>query len=148
MFLCYGIVILIVATYGIFWRKVLKIYWVWCGLGIFFFAYMFCFRYLPNIIELASGAYKNPNWHAPALDDNGQLIIVPCTIEKSLSDVLLLDMCPFMGMVIPILFIFDKKKKILLPIAPWAIFGGALSLFGQTFNDFQGRTELANFSAW
>ena len=81
--------------------------------------------------------------------------VVPCFIELArpielydgetqslsnslLSNVLMLDMCPMMAFVMPLLAIFEKKRKILSYIAPIAFFAGFLSIFGGVFKDFDG----------
>lgn len=47
-----------------------------------------------------------------------------------ISKALLLDMCPFMCLVMSIAFICDPKRKFVKIISPWCIFGGAITLFG------------------
>jgi hypothetical protein len=43
---------------------------------------------------------------------------------------LLLDLCPFCAIALPTLMIIDPSRKTLRIIAPFAIFGGLITLFG------------------
>jgi hypothetical protein len=43
---------------------------------------------------------------------------------------LLLDLCPFCAISLPTLMIIDPTRKSLRVVAPFAIFGGLITLFG------------------
>lgn len=47
------------------------------------------------------------------------------------SKILLLDLCPFMAFFLPLITIFDKKRKIARLFAPVTIIGSAVTIFGQ-----------------
>jgi hypothetical protein len=89
------------------------------------FIYYLAARVIPCFIELA---------HPIKLYNGEQQ-----TLTNSLfSNVLMLDMCPMMAFTMPLLAIFEKKRRVLSCIAPIAFFAGFLSIFGGVFNDFDG----------
>lgn len=47
------------------------------------------------------------------------------------SKVLLLDLCPFMAVALPIFLIFDRKRKWVGSIVYLSIIGGGITIFGQ-----------------
>jgi hypothetical protein len=91
------------------------------------FIYYFCGRVIPCLIELS---HPIKMYDGKLQSDTGDNI--------RLSNVLMLDMCPMMAFVMPLLAVFEKKRKILSYIAPIAFFAGFLSIFGGVFKDFDG----------
>lgn len=62
------------------------------------------------------------------------------------SKAFLLDMCPFMCLCLALSFIVDKHKKAIKVIAPWAIFGGAITLFGGVlFSELPPHLSLGEY---
>lgn len=102
------------------WTKSFISYLLWAFIGLSFLIYFTLFRFynqwlnLHNYIE--SGEIKNP-------DLNG-IYYHSITISKGL----LLDMCPFMALALPVSFIFDKSKKFSSYLSPFCIFGGMITL--------------------
>jgi hypothetical protein len=89
------------------------------------FIYYLALRVIPCFIELA---------HPIKLYDGEQQTLT----NSQLSNILMLDMCPMMAFIMPLLCIFEKKRKVLSFIAPIAFFAGLLSIFGEIFKDFDG----------
>jgi hypothetical protein len=51
--------------------------------------------------------------------------------DTVVSKGMLLDLCPFVAIAMPVLMIVDPSRKLLTIIAPYAIFGGMITLFGE-----------------
>lgn len=92
---------------------------LWQLSGIFFFVYLIYFRFW-NDWRIFFDYIKNTN-----LTNN-----INDQYEHSLkiSRALLLDMCPFMSLLLSLFSIFDTKGKLNSYIAPFCIFGGAISI--------------------
>lgn len=128
------IALIFVGVYPFFGKKLLKIRWAWIGIGGVMFIYYFCGRVIPCLIELSHPIKKM--YDGKLQSDTGDNI--------RLSNVLMLDMCPMMAFVMPLLAIFERKRRVLSFIAPIALFAGLLSIFGGVFKDFDGGWTIAN----
>lgn len=87
--------------------KITKKYFFWMPIGILLLIYFITFRFwndFKNFLEFKDGIYASKG--------------------------LLLDMCPFNVLLLSILMICDPKRKILPIVAPFALFGGIITLFG------------------
>jgi hypothetical protein len=121
-----GILILIYPKYL---HRYFQKYLIVLILGAITLAYVFFGRFLPIFIELIDP--KN------APDPK---------IQTRVSNMLSLDMCPFMALCFPLLMILDKKRKYLIIMAPFAFFGGAISIFGASFSDFEHGLNPASIT--
>ena len=99
-----------------FTRRVTNTYWFWLAYGIFVFTMIVVYRWGPDIRDLVN-----------AINDgtDGQ--------NKGIlwSKAFLLDMCPATAVAIHIAVIVDPTRKGAKAIAPMAIFGGIITIFGQ-----------------
>ncbi len=91
----------------------------WQIVGIFFLSYLIYFRFFNDWVKLINYA-TNLDWSKIKTPDYNHSTIF--------SSALLLDMCPFMAIVLSLLFIFDYKGKISSFFAPYCIFGGVLTV--------------------
>jgi hypothetical protein len=46
----------------------------------------------------------------------------------------------------PIMMIFDRKRRYITIIAPFAFFGGLISIFGTSFNNFENGVNSASLT--
>lgn len=122
-----ALVLIFIGVYPFFGKKILKIRWVWIGIGTFMFIYYLAGRVIPCLIELAHPIKMYDGVLQSQTGDNVRL-----------SNVLMLDMCPMMAFSMPLLAVFEKKRMVLSFIAPIALFAGLLSIFGGVFKDFDG----------
>lgn len=95
-------------------------YFFWASIGIIFIAYFITFRFYDQWKSLfeyfKSEEINNVNY----LNQYQHSII--------LSKGFLLDMCPFMSLALPISFVLDKSTKTSSYLAPFCIFGGAITI--------------------
>lgn len=112
-------------------RKVFDSYWFYLTIGIIGLVYFVAGRWgfdIANLIQAGGlqGVLNSPSNHL------GMQVNNDLDYESSIlvSKAFLLDMCPFMCLCLAITFIADPKRKALKVIAPWAIFGGTITLFG------------------
>ena len=105
-----------------FTRRVTNTYWFWLAYGIFVFVLITVYRWGPDISDL--------------LNSNKAVGIL-------WSKALLLDMCPMTAVAIHIAVIVDPTRKGAKAIAPMAIFGGMITIFGQVMT---GSSEGAEWS--
>lgn len=116
----FSIIGLIGLNYNMIGQKILRSYWFYLIIGITFLIYFVIIRFLPYWQQF-SLAYN-------AMHDRDRSMI--------LSKSLFLDLCPFCAFIMPLLYIFDYKKKIIKIIAPWSMFGALITIFGEiTFSD-------------
>lgn len=70
----------------------------------------------------------------------------PYYYSFTVSKVLLLDMCPFMALILPFTIIFDYKFKYAKNVAVFAFFGGFITILGGMYNQqLQPNETLAHF---
>ncbi len=81
-------------------------------LGTFGLIYFIIFRYTQDVINLIN------------MQGSGE------DISIYYSKVLLLDMCPFMYVLLNLTFIFDFKNKIIKFISLWSIIGSSITIIG------------------
>nr|WP_272456794.1 DUF5378 family protein [Mycoplasma bradburyae] len=91
--------------------------WFWFIIGGFMFFYMLIARQVQFII---------PSWNA---SDDGSTIAVSIRHSR----LLLLDICPFFSIFAGLCLMFIKNKKIVRSLAPIALFGGLITLYGELF---------------
>jgi len=96
-------------------RKVTNCYFFWAGLGLIFAIYLIIFRLGTD------WKYFNSNHYYDR--------------EISISKALLLDLCPFTALMMPVCLVVDPTRKLAAILAPYAIFGGAITLFGEITTD-------------
>lgn len=88
----------------------------WISIGLFVFLYVFFGRQIQYLI--------------PELNKNFVNINDPYNTSLQLSRLLLLDLCPFFAIFGPISLMF-KNKTWAKVMAPFGIFGAAVTIFGQ-----------------
>ena len=105
-------ILIVLLTIGVhpFTRKVTNTYWFWLTYGIFVFILIVVYRWGLDIHDL--------------INSDKQTGIL-------WSKALLLDMCPMTAVAIHIAVIVDPTRKSARAIAPMAIFGGMITIFGQ-----------------
>ncbi|MGL5246229.1 MAG: DUF5378 family protein [Mycoplasmoidaceae bacterium] len=114
------VMILSFSTFGLRYvnKKVLGNYFFWAIPAVIFLAYFIDVRYFGDWNDF----FKNTSFiTGNKLTSYGQSI----TISKAL----LLDLCPFLGIFLPLSLIFDKTRKTSYVLAPFCILGG-LTVFG------------------
>ncbi len=82
-----------------------------------------------------------PSWNVN--DDNGTFAV---SIRH--SRLLLLDICPFFAVFGGLGLMISKNKLIIRSMAPIALFGGLITLYGELFrlaNQYTGKDEAYNF---
>lgn len=92
-----------------------KYFFILLIFAIFCFLYFFIARYILDAIQF--NEFKDsPN---------------PYVRDVFFSKLLLLDLCPFMSFALPIITIFDKKRRFARLLAPVTIIGSIVTIFGQ-----------------
>ena len=112
---------IMILTIGVhpFTRKATNTYWFWLAYGIFTLTLIIVYRWGLDIRDLAN--YLNKGTLSPIGADEGLMW----------SKALLLDMCPATAVAISIAIVVDPTRKGARAIAPMAIFGGMITVFGQ-----------------
>ncbi|MGL4343102.1 MAG: DUF5378 family protein [Metamycoplasmataceae bacterium] len=90
-------------------KKITNNYYFYGIISIFFLTYFLAFRWLNDL----------------------SLFIEGQRYSISISKVFLLDMCPFLGVFIPLSLIFDKTKNVAKVVAPFGVVGAGITIFGQ-----------------
>jgi hypothetical protein len=103
-------------------RKITNTYYFWFTIGIVFFIY--------EIIGRFGEGFYNAIHYNPDIDDT-------IVISKGF----LLDLCPFIALILPFSLIIDPSRKFASILAPFAIFGGLITLFGEIFPNSDGDVE-------
>ncbi|MGL5617621.1 MAG: DUF5378 family protein [Metamycoplasmataceae bacterium] len=123
--------------------KVFGNYYAMGFIGIAFFIYFWIIRYQEDVSNLINGTYLINGEYSGSLEAN--------TGKIQVSKAFLLDLCPFSAFLISILFTFDRNRVVLKAAAPYAFFGGVVSIFGQISGEGVG-TANNNFyivtNAW
>lgn len=96
-----------------FCKKVLTSYYFYATVGMLLLIYIICGRYFDD-------------WYAYFFVEDQNLLP-----SYAISKALLLDLCPFACFFLCLLLIVDPKRQIVKYIAPFAIFGGCITLFGE-----------------
>lgn len=116
-------------------KRLFHSYYFYLVVSSFWIIYFIIFRWIKDLIDLVN---NNPNNYSGGID-----------VVK--SKVLLLDMCPFLAICLPIVSIFDKNRKWIPSIAYFAIVGGGITIFGQiVFEKIgpNGNSYLVNTTWW
>lgn len=83
------------------------------------------------------------------IDGNDNNYIGGLAVVK--SKVLLLDMCPFLAVFMPVVLIIDRKRRFVPAIAFFAIVGAGITIFGQVMFEKvgpNGNNHLINTTWW
>ncbi len=115
--------IMTILFFNNFFDKVFNNYYAMSILGIVFFIYFWVIRYQEDVMNLINGTSLINGEYNSSLDNN--------TTNIKISKVFLLDLCPFVAILFSILLTFDRQRNVLKIIAPYAFFGGAITIFGQ-----------------
>ena len=115
-------ILIVLLSIGVhpFTRKVTNTYWFWLAYGIFVLTMIIVYRWGPDIRDLIN--YLKAGTPSPIIGDNLGLMW---------SKALMLDMCPMTAVTIHFALIVDPSRKGAKAIAPMAIFGGIITIFGQ-----------------
>lgn len=130
--------ILIISSIFLFNNKLKKLfnsYYFYLISSILGLSYFIIFRWTQDLIDLINNNERN---YA------GGLSVVK-------SKVFLLDMCPFLAFLIPVMLIFDKKRQWVPSIAYFAIVGGGITIFGQIMFEkigVNGSSHLLKTTWW
>jgi hypothetical protein len=60
-----------------------------------------------------------------------------------ISKGLLLDLCPFCALMLPLCLIIDPTRRLAAVLSPFAIFGGLITLFGEIATNADGDVTLS-----
>lgn len=105
-------------------RKIYSNYLFWIIPSILFFSYFIIFRFIEDWINFGE-----------ILSKRDPLIEGGFYYSITYSKALLLDLCPFIALMLPLSLIMSKKRNIAKIISPFAIFGGLITLFGGVLFD-------------
>lgn len=112
-------------------KKIYSHYLFWIIPNILFFSYFIIFRFIEDWISFSEILLNNNHLNA------GNFYY-----SITYSKALLLDLCPFIALVLPILLTVFRKRNIANVIAPFAIFGGFITLFGGVLFDDNARFNI------
>lgn len=119
-------------TLNFFGKKIKNNYWFWSVPSLFFLAYLIVFRFYD--------AWSNLNQYLQA---NGSIWLRKQTTSYYdsvvVSKALLLDMCPFVALALPLSLIIDKTRRIAQAISPFCILGGAITIPFIATSDFNAE---------
>lgn len=127
-------IIIILSTHK-FSTKIFRTYIFNIIFGIIFLSYFLIFRYIPDLI------YYIDNINA----------LEPGTLYYSFktSKVFFMDLCPLMAFLLPLSMIIDKSRSICKVIAPVALLGGLITIFGGImFDDINSEIQVKGVSTW
>ncbi|MGL5590862.1 MAG: DUF5378 family protein [Metamycoplasmataceae bacterium] len=113
--------------------KIFGNYYVMGFVGITFFVYFWVIRYQEDLTNLINGTYLINGDYSPSLEAN--------TGGVQVSKAFLLDLCPFSALIMSMLFTFDRNRVVLKAAAPYAFFGGVITIFGQIIGEGVGTTN-------
>lgn len=131
VFTLFSIMVILFFNKG--FNKAFNNYYILAIAGIIFFLYFWIIRYQEDITNLINEtSFVNGKFNS-SLDSN------PGNIK--VSKAFLLDLCPFIAMFMSILLTFDRNRIILKTIAPYAFFGGAVTIFGQIMQEGVGDSN-------
>lgn len=124
------IIITIIATgllcsLRFFAKKVFYNYFFWAIPSILILIYFILFRFADSWKNLIEHFTVPNDWTIPGGYTHSIII----------SKALLLDMCPFVALAMPLTLIIGRKRKIANVLAPYALFGGAITLLGGVLFD-------------
>ena len=111
--------------------KFFNIYYVNLSIGIVMLSYFLIFRYIPDINLL--------------IENKDSLLNGSIRLSLLYSKALLLDMCPLSFVLLSISLIFDKSRSTSKVIAPVALLGGIITIFGEI--TFYNQNDL-NDTKW
>lgn len=123
--------VIILANFSLnfFGKKLLKNYFFWAIPSVAIVIYFVVFRFTQDWINLSN--YLSNNFVGGIYNMFPQYIYEGSyNYSLIFSKALLLDLCPFVALALPLSLIFDKTRKIATIISPFAIFGGLITLFG------------------
>ena len=110
-----------------FFNKIFNNYYFMAIFGIIFFIYFWLIRYHEDFLNFVNGTFNVNGKHNASLENN--------TNNIKASKALLLDLCPFVAFITPLLLTFDRSRNILKAVAPYAFFGGVVTIFGQIMTE-------------
>lgn len=113
----------VLLSFGINFRckKIKNNYWFWSIPSLFFISYFIAFRFYDSWASFADYESKNGSiWNREQTENYWDSIVV--------SKALLLDMCPFVALVLPLSLVLDKSRRIAQAISPFAILGGSITI--------------------
>ncbi|MEF9984800.1 MAG: DUF5378 family protein [Malacoplasma sp.] len=111
-------------------RKIYSNYFFWFVPNILFLSYFIIFRFIEDWIGLNEMLLRN------------EAYVEPYIYSITYSKALLLDLCPFVAILLPILLILFKNRNLANIIAPFAIFGGLITLFGGVLFDNNAKLTI------
>lgn len=116
-------------------QTIFSSYYFYLSISLIGIPYFIILRWIPDL----------KNW----LNNDGQNYFGGIDVVK--SKVLLLDMCPFLAIFLPIALIIDKKRNWVSSISYFAIVGGGITIFGQIMFEKigeNGDSHLKNVEWW
>ncbi|MGL6125354.1 MAG: DUF5378 family protein [Metamycoplasmataceae bacterium] len=113
--------------------KIFNNYYVMAFSGIIFFVYFWVIRYHEDVTNLINGTFLINGEHSNNLEAN--------TGNIRVSKAFLLDLCPFIALLISIMWTFDRERAFLKVLAPYAFFGGVVTIFGQISQEGVGASN-------
>lgn len=111
-------------------KKVTNMYWFWLGISVAYLIYVIAVAWVPHWNQYAHMVFvPGEKWL-----QSGE--------SKIISDIFLLNICPFMNFALPICLIADPSRKSARGFAPLAIIGSVFVLFLDTpfFSTWTERT--------
>lgn len=123
--------IMLILFFNSAFNKVFNNYYVMAISGILFFIYFWVIRYQEDITNFINNTFLVNGQHNNSLEANKGNIRV--------SKAFLLDLCPFIAFFMPFLLTFDRSRVVLKVAAPYAFFGGVITIFGQISGEGVGR---------
>lgn len=112
-------------------KKIYSNYLFWIIPNVLFFSYFIIFRFIEDWISF-NEIQSNVN----------NLIEGDFYYSIIYSKALLLDLCPFIALVLPLSLIIFKKRSVANIISPFAIFGGLITLFGGVLFDNNAKFNI------
>lgn len=129
------IIIILISIFNNKTKKVFSSYYFYLAVSVIGFLYFFIFRWISDLKDWINNNYE---------DYVGGISVVK-------SKVLLLDMCPFLAVFLPIMLMIDKNRNWIPSVSYFGIVGGGITIFGQIMFEKigpNGNYYLQNVSWW
>lgn len=122
--------------FNFFGKKVVNSYWFWSIPNLLFLIYFIAFRFYSAWSDFHEFLKTTSIWQSPLLDYDDSI-----TVSKAL----LLDMCPFVAIALPISLIVDKTRRVANAISPFAILGAGITIPFIEYSDPEAKISFEYF---
>ncbi|BAC44217.1 hypothetical protein D8X55_00785 [Malacoplasma penetrans] len=130
------IIVSLTFLFNFFGKRLVNNYWFWAIPSLLFLIYFIVFRFYGAWRDLNQFLQTNSIWLGNELNYEDSIIV---------SKALLLDMCPFVAIALPVSLILDKTRRIANAISPFAILGAGITIPFIAYSDPEAAISFKYF---